>query len=51
MKEIIVKGAIGNTDRQNRDNARVISGGGISINLKSVNYKDPPKVLRKWKRK
>lgn len=51
MKEIIVKGAIGNTKIQNNDSMRVFSGGGILGTIKSVSYKDPPKVLRKWKRK
>jgi hypothetical protein len=27
QKEIIIKGAIGNTDRQNRDNMRILGGG------------------------
>jgi len=30
-KEIIIKGAIGNTDRQNRDNMRVLGGGVLFI--------------------
>lgn len=50
MKEIKIAGAIGNTDRQNRDSSRVIIRGGISTTLKSVIYKDPPKVIRKLKR-
>lgn len=49
MKEIIIKGAIGNTKIQNNDSGRVFSGVGISGTIKSVSYKDPPKVLRKWK--
>jgi hypothetical protein len=30
-KRIIILGAIGNTERQNRDNARVLGGGGYDI--------------------
>ena len=49
MKEIIIKGAIGNTKIQNNDSGRVFSRVGISGTIKSVSYKDPPKVLIKWK--
>ena len=31
MKEIKVVGAIGNTERQNRDNFRVLHGGGYML--------------------
>ena len=34
MKKIIVVGAIGNTERQNRDDMRVISRGGVCITSK-----------------
>lgn len=43
------KGAIGNTKIQNNDSGRVFSRVGISGTIKGVSYKDPPKVLRKWK--
>lgn len=50
-KEIIILGAIGNTERQNRDNMRVLDGGGKMYALKSHIQFDKPLVLRKWKRK
>ena len=49
MKEIIIKGAIGNTKIQNNESGRVFSGVGISGTIKSVSYKDPPKVVRSIK--
>lgn len=49
MKDIIVLGAIGNTPRQNRDNMRVLSGGGTIYALKAHIDKDHPLVVKKWK--
>lgn len=46
-KQIIVVGSIGNTDRQNRDNMRVLSRGGQMFALKSHIDKDQPLVVRK----
>ena len=51
MKKIIVVGAIGNTERQNRDDMRVISRGGLMYNLKAHIQTDKPLVVRRWKRK
>ena len=45
---IIVLGAIGNTDRQNRDNMRVLSGKGLIYTLKSHIDKDHPLVLKRY---
>jgi len=49
-KEIIILGAIGNTERQNRDNMRVLDGGGKMYALKAHIQTDKPLVLKKWKR-
>ena len=49
-KRIIILGGIGNTERQNRDDARVLGGGGMIYTLKSHISVDKPLVLRKWKR-
>jgi hypothetical protein len=49
-KRIIILGAIGNTERQNRDNARVLGGGGTIYTLKSHIATDKPLVVRKWER-
>lgn len=51
MKQIKVVGAIGNTERQNRDDARVLHGGGICYNLKAHIQTDKPLVLKRWTRK
>lgn len=50
-KRIVVLGGIGNTDRQNRDNMRVLGRGGMVYGLKAHIDKDHPLVLKKWKRK
>lgn len=47
-KRIIILGGIGNTERQNRDNARVLGGGGMIYTLKSHISVDKPLVVRKW---
>lgn len=47
QKEIIILGGIGNTERQNRDNKRVLSGGGITYTLKSHIAIDKPLVLKR----
>lgn len=49
MAQIIILGAIGNTPRQNRDDMRVLSGGGQIYTLKSHIDKVHPLVLKKWK--
>lgn len=46
---IIVLGGIGNNERQNRDNKRVLGRGGYSITLKSHIATEPPLVIRKYK--
>ena len=51
MGEIIIKGAIGNTQRQNRDNMRVLGkGGGNSYTLKSHIHIDKPLVVKKYRK-
>ena len=49
-KEVIVVGGIGNTDRQNREDMRVLSGGGTIYTLKSHIDKDHPLILKRRKR-
>ena len=51
MKKIIVLGAIGKTERQNRDNMRVIFRGGCIYNLKAHIDKDHPLVIKEWKKR
>ena len=46
---VIVKGAIGNTERQNRDNMRVLGRNGTIYALKSHIAMDHPLVVKKWK--
>lgn len=46
-KEIKILGAIGNTARQNRDNMRVLHGGGSVYSLKAHIDKDHPLVIKK----
>ena len=48
---MIILGAIGNTARQNRDDYRILSGGGTTWTLKAHIAVAQPLVLRKWKRK
>lgn len=48
---VIVKGAIGRTDRENRDNMRVFSRGGYSPTLKSHIAKEQMKVLKRYETK
>ena len=50
MKQVIVVGGIGNTDRQNRDGCRVFGGGGAVASLKAHQSGDKPLVLRKYER-
>lgn len=40
-KDIIIKGAIGNTDRQNRDNMRVLGGGGYYLHAEKPHRQRP----------
>ena len=47
MKEIIIVGGVGNTARRNRDDGRVLSGGGVMYTLKSHIDKDHPLILKK----
>ena len=47
QKEIIILGGIGNTERQNRDDKRVLSGGDITYTLKSHIAIEKPLVLKK----
>lgn len=35
-KKIVVLGGVGNTDRENRDNMRVFSGGGVLSDIEST---------------
>lgn len=51
MKEIIVLGAIGNTARQDRDNFRVFSRGGVIGAIRSRDYKGSQLVVKRWKRR
>ena len=48
---VIVKGAIGLTDRQNRDDKRVFDRGGYSPTLKSHIAKEQIRVLKKYETK
>ena len=48
MNEIIVLGAIGTTERQNRDNMRVLGGGGQMYALKAHISFDHPMVVKKY---
>lgn len=50
-RKIIVLGGIGRTERENRDNMRVFSGGGTAPTLKAHIDKDKILVVKKWKRK
>ena len=50
-KKIIIVGAIGNTERNNRDNFQVMSGGGMVRTLTAHISFDKPLILRKWQRK
>ena len=47
-RQVIVLGAIGNTDRQNRDNMRVIARQGLIYTLKAHIDKDHPLVVKKY---
>lgn len=49
-KKIIVLGSIGKSDRENRDNMRVMSRGGCCITIKAHVEKEKPMVLKKWKK-
>ena len=48
-KKIIVLGAIGKTERKNRDAFRVLSGG-VMYALPAHIKSDQPLVTKKWKR-
>lgn len=49
-KEIKILGAIGNTARQNRDNMRILHGGGMVYSLKAHIDKDHPLVVRRYEK-
>ena len=49
-KKIIILGAIGYNERKNRDDFRVLSGGGITYTLQSHIQKAQPMVIKKWRR-
>ena len=49
LQSVIIKGAIGNTERQNRDNMRVLGRNGTIYALKSHIAMDHPLVVKKWK--
>jgi len=49
-KEIKILGAIGNTARQNRDNMRILHGGGTAYSLKAHIDKDHPLVVRRYEK-
>ena len=49
-KDIIIKGAIGNTARENRDNMRVLSRGGVVYALKAHIDKEHPLVIKRYRR-
>lgn len=44
---VIVKGAIGRTDRENRDNMRVFSRGGVLANIKIAHSERTDKGTKK----
>lgn len=46
-KRTVLEGAIGNSDRQNRDDYRVMARGGTIYTLKAHIDKAPPLVIRK----
>ena len=48
-KQVLIKGSIGGTDRQNRDASRVLSGRGAIYTLLSHTQKQQPMVIKKWK--
>lgn len=50
MKQIIIVGGIGNTDRQNRDGCRVLGGGGVTTSIKAHISGDKILVVRKYER-
>lgn len=50
-EKIVVVGAIGQTERENRDNMRVVARGGCIYNLKAHIQVDKPLVVREWIRK
>ncbi len=49
-KKVIIVGAIGKTERQNRDACRVMLGGGMTFTLIAHIEKEQPLVLKEWKR-
>ena len=46
-KEIIILGAIGNTERQNRDNMRVLAGGGYDLHAEITHRQRPSPCTQK----
>ena len=49
-QSVNILGAIGNTERQNRDNMRVLGRNGTIYALKSHISMDKPMVIRKWEK-
>ena len=50
-KRILVVGGIGRTERENRDNSRVVDRGGCCYGLKAHIQYEPPLVARKWEKR
>ena len=48
-KKLIIAGSL-NPDKDCQDRVRVFNGGGINPGLRATDYKDPTKVIKKWKR-
>lgn len=46
-KKIVVVGSL-NPEKDCQDRVRVLSGVGICQGLRATDYKDPPKVTRRW---
>ena len=49
-KKIIVSGSL-NPEKEVQDRVRVLSGGGICQGLRATDYKDPPKVVKRCRKK
>lgn len=49
-KRIIVGGSL-NPEKECQDRVRVLVKEGICQGLRATDYKDPPKVIRRWTRK
>jgi len=49
-KKIIVIGSL-NPDKLVQDRVRILHGGGMCQSERATDYKDPPKVVRRWQKK